>query len=206
MEMIKNLIGNELVEPRSGNYLDNYSPTNGQVYSKVPNSGKEDVDAAVKAAKEAFPYWSGLSTQERVDWMMKLADIIDRDADKLAAAESFDQGKPLWLAKTVDMARASGNLRFFAHAVVNNKSVSFTDTDGKVEYINRSPIGPCALVSPWNLPLYILTWKIAPCIATGNTAVCKPSELTPMTAYLFSQLVAEVGFPKGVINIVHGEG
>lgn len=203
---LKNLIGGELLAPVSREYLNNHAPATGEVYSKVPSSSSEDVQLAVEAAKKAFPAWSKKTPVARAEMMMKLADLIDRDFEKLALAESKDQGKPLWLAKTVDIPRASANLRFFAHAVVNNKSVSFTDVEGVVEYINRSPIGPCALISPWNLPLYILTWKIAPCIATGNTAVCKPSELTPMTAHLFSELVIEAGFPPGVINILHGEG
>lgn len=206
MEQIKNLIGGELMAPLKGNYLDNYTPMKGEVYSQVPDSTKEDVDAAVKAAKDAFPMWSNMPKEERVQWMFKLAEVIKKNADRLAKAESIDQGKPYWLARSVDMERASANLEFFAHAVMNHKSVAFTDKEGVVEYINRAPIGPCALISPWNLPLYILTWKIAPCIATGNTAICKPSELTPMTAYLFSELVIECGFPKGVINIVHGSG
>ncbi len=206
MEMIKNFIGGEMQTPLSQQYIDNYAPATGEVYSKVPNSGKEDVNAAVEAAKKAFQTWSKLEVEERVKHIMNLADHIEKHAERLAKAESIDQGKPLWLAQSVDMVRASGNLRFFAHAVMNNKSVSFTDKQGVVEYINRSPIGPCALISPWNLPLYILTWKIAPCIATGNTAICKPSELTPMTAALFSEIVIESGFPPGVINIVHGEG
>lgn len=206
MIQIKNLIGGELVEPQAGHYMDNHSPVTGAVYSQVPDSSESDVDAAVQAAKKAFPFWSQSSVEQRVQWMMKLADIIDRDAEKLAKAESFDQGKPVWLAQSVDMKRASGNLRFFAHAVMNDKSVAFTDKNNVVEYINRAPIGPCALISPWNLPLYILTWKIGPCIATGNTAICKPSELTPMTAFMLSELVVEAGFPPGVINIVHGRG
>ena len=206
MVEIKNLIAGEMQAPLSGEYLDNYAPSTGSVYSKVPDSNSKDVDLAVAAAKEAFKTWSVTPVEKRVEYMMKLADLIERDAEKLAKAESFDQGKPVWLASKVDIPRGSSNLRFFAHAVMNHKSVSFTDTEGVVEYINRDPIGPCALVSPWNLPLYILTWKIAPCIATGNTAVCKPSEMTPMTAYMFSELVIEAGFPPGVINIVHGSG
>jgi aminomuconate-semialdehyde/2-hydroxymuconate-6-semialdehyde dehydrogenase len=206
MEKIKNLIGGERVEPLSGEFIDNYAPATGQVYSQVPNSLMEDVNRAVQSAKEAFKTWSKTPVVERVKLMMKLADLIERDAKALAEAESRDQGKPVWLASSVDIPRGSANLRFFAHAVMNNKSVSFTDTENVVEYINRPPIGPCALISPWNLPLYILTWKLAPCIATGNTAICKPSELTPMTASLFSDLVIEAGFPPGVINIVHGLG
>jgi aminomuconate-semialdehyde/2-hydroxymuconate-6-semialdehyde dehydrogenase len=206
MIMIKNLINGELLEPFEKQYLDNFSPMNGEIYSKVPNSTKQDVDQAVIAAQNAFLSWSELAVEERVQWIFKLADAIDKKSTHLAKAESIDQGKPLWLALSVDMARASANLRFFAHAVMNNKSVSFTDKNNVVEYINRSPIGPCALISPWNLPLYILTWKIAPCIATGNTAICKPSELTPMTAFLLSEILVEISFPKGVINILHGLG
>lgn len=206
MEKLKNLIGGEMQAPLSGEYLDNYSPVTGQVYSQVPNSGAEDVAQAVAAATEAFKTWSKTAVAKRVALMMKLADLIDRDAEKLIAAESFDQGKPEWLAREVDIPRGSANLRFFAHAVMNNKSVSFVDRENTIEYINRTPIGPCALVSPWNLPLYILTWKIAPCIATGNTAICKPSEMTPKTASMLGELIIEAGFPPGVINIVHGLG
>ncbi len=203
---IKNLIGGELVTPASGAYLDNFAPATGRVYSKVPNSDQEDVKKAVAAAQKAFQTWSKTAPSERAELLMKLADLIDRDREKLAVAESKDQGKPLWLAKSVDIPRGSSNLRFFAHAILNNKSVAFSDVEGTIEYVNRSPIGPCALISPWNLPLYLLTWKIAPCVATGNTAICKPSELTPMTAFMLSELIIEAGFPPGVINIVHGEG
>ncbi len=206
MEQIRNLIGGEMLASLSGETLDNFNPSTGAVYSKVPDSGEADIDRAVQAATSAFPGWSGTPVNDRVALIMKLADLIDERAEDLAVAESRDQGKPLWLAKAVDIPRASANLRFFAHAVMNTKSVAFTDVNNVVEYINRSPIGPCALISPWNLPLYILTWKIAPCIATGNTAICKPSEMTPMTAGLFSELVIEAGFPPGVINIVHGLG
>ena len=206
METIKNYIGGELVAPLSGEYIDNYSPVTGEVYSKVPDSGEEDVELAARAAKKAFPIWSKMSVQERADKLFKLADLIEKNAEMLAIAESKDQGKPLWLAQKVDIPRGHQNLRFFAHAVMNQKSIAFTDTEGVSEYINRSPIGPCALISPWNLPLYILTWKIAPCLAAGNTAICKPSEMTPMTAYLFSQMINEAGLPPGTINIIHGTG
>lgn len=206
MERIANLINGELMPPLSGQYMDNYNPSTGQVYSRVASSEQRDVDVAVESAKKAFEKWSKTSVADRVSLMMKLADLIDRDKEALAIAESKDQGKPLWLARSVDIPRASANIRFFAHAIMNNKSVAFSDTANVVEYINRPAIGPCALISPWNLPLYILTWKVAPCIATGNTAICKPSEMTPMTAFLFSQLVIEAGFPPGVINIIHGQG
>lgn len=206
MEKIRNLINGELVAPIEGQYIENYSPVTGEVYSLIPNSGREDVEVAAQAANRAFPIWSSMSVQDRVDAMFRLAALIKKNADRLAQDECYDQGKPVWLARSVDMVRASANIEFFAHAVMNQKSVAFTDTNNVVEYIQRSPIGACALISPWNLPLYILTWKIAPCIATGNTAICKPSELTPMTAYRFSELVIEAGIPAGVINIVHGLG
>ena len=206
MLKIKNFIDGQWLEPVQGEYMDNYSPVTGKVYSQVANSSKGDVDLAVIAAGRAFETWSKTTVEERVHWILKLADLIEKNSEKLVAAESFDQGKPVWLARSVDVPRGSGNLRFFAHAVMSRRSVSFTDTENVVEWIHRPPIGPCALISPWNLPLYLLTWKIAPCIATGNTAICKPSELTPMTAHLFSELVVESGFPKGVINIVHGRG
>ncbi len=206
MMQLKNLIGGEMMAPLSGGYLDNFAPATGEIYSQVPSSDKKDVDLAVAAAKKAFPSWSKKAPADRVALLMKLADLIERDFLKLAEAESKDQGKPLWLAKAVDIPRGSANLRFFAHAIMSYKSVAFTDVEGVVEYINRSPIGPCALISPWNLPLYLLTWKIGPCIASGNTAICKPSEMTPVTAHMLSELIIEAGFPPGVINIVHGEG
>lgn len=206
METILNLIGGELVRPAKGRYLDNYAPSTGKVYSIVPNSSAEDIQDAVSAARKAFPAWSEMPVAGRAEWMFKLAAALDDNADKFARAESFDQGKPLLMARTVDVKRASAFIRFFAHAIMSYKSTSFMDIPNVVNYVNRLPIGPCGLITPWNYPLPILAWKIAPCIATGNTAICKPSELTPMTAYLFSELLLEIGFPRGVINIVHGEG
>ena len=206
MEMLKNLIGGELVEPTKGQYIDNYNPATGKVYSQTPNSTKEDVDKAVAAAKKAFPIWSSMAPAERAQKLFQLADVIKKNAERLAIAESMDHGKPLWLAKEVDIPRASKNLEYFAHAILHNKSVAFPDVPGVLNYVNRIPVGPCALISPWNFPLYILTWKIGPCLAAGNTAVCKPSELTPYTAFLLSELISQVDFPPGTINIVHGEG
>ncbi len=206
MEKIKNLIGGELVEPSSGHYLDNFAPSTGEVYSQLPDSQSEDIDRAVDSAKTGFKTWSSFSPQQRADFLFKLADLVDKNLEPLAEAESFDQGKPLWLAKEVDIPRASHNLRFFANMILTQRSVAFTDNQNKLEYVNHIPYGPCALISPWNLPLYLLTWKIAPCIAAGNTAICKPSELTPMTAFLFGKLTIEAGLPAGVINIVHGLG
>ena len=206
MENILNYINGELVEPKNGNYLDNYNPSNGQVYSLIPDSEKLDIDSAVAAAKEAFKTWSKLSKQERSDILMKLADTIEKHSKELIKAESKDNGKPETLATHVDIPRASSNIRFFAGAILHDSS-QMHEMDGvAINYTLRQPIGVAACISPWNLPLYLLTWKIAPALAAGNTVVAKPSEVTPMTAYLFSKICIEAGLPQGVLNIVHGLG
>ncbi len=206
MEKILNYINGELVEPTNGNYLDNYNPSNGEVYSLIPDSEKQDIDNAVAAAKEAFKSWSKTTKQERSEILMKLADSIDKYSEELIKAESKDNGKPETLAAHVDIPRASSNIRFFAGAILHDSS-EMHEMDGiAINYTLRNPLGVAACISPWNLPLYLLTWKIAPALATGNTVVAKPSEVTPMTAYLLSKICIEAGFPKGVLNIVHGLG
>jgi aminomuconate-semialdehyde/2-hydroxymuconate-6-semialdehyde dehydrogenase len=206
MEKILNYIHGELVEPTNGNYLDNYNPSNGEVYSLIPDSEKQDIDNAVAAAKEAFKSWSKTTKQERSDILMKLADSIDKHSEELIKAESKDNGKPETLAAHVDIPRASSNIRFFAGAILHDSS-EMHEMDGiAINYTLRHPLGVAACISPWNLPLYLLTWKIAPALATGNTVVAKPSEITPMTAFLLSKICIEAGFPKGVLNIVHGLG
>ncbi len=206
MEKILNYINGALVEPNSGNYLDNYNPSNGRVYSLTPDSEETDVDNAVAAAKEAFKSWSQTPKQERSDILMKLADIIEKNKDQLIKAESKDNGKPEKLAAHVDIPRAPANIRFFAGAILHDSS-NVHEMDGQaINYTLRQPIGVAACISPWNLPLYLLTWKVAPALAAGNTVVAKPSEVTPMTAYLFSKMCIEAGLPKGVLNIVHGLG
>ena len=206
MEKILNYINGALVEPNSGNYLDNYNPSNGRVYSLTTDSEETDVDNAVAAAKEAFKSWSQTPKQERSDILMKLADIIEKNKDQLIKAESKDNGKPEKLAAHVDIPRAPANIRFFAGAILHDSS-NVHEMDGQaINYTLRQPIGVAACISPWNLPLYLLTWKVAPALAAGNTVVAKPSEVTPMTAYLFSKMCIEAGLPKGVLNIVHGLG
>ena len=191
MEKILNYINGKLVEPANGNYLDNYNPSNGQVYSLIPDSEKSDIDNAVSAAKEAFKTWSKTPKQERSDLLMRLADAIENHFDELVAAESKDNGKPETLAANVDIPRAPANIRFFAGAILHNSS-EVHEMDGMaLNYTLRQPIGVAACISPWNLPLYLLTWKIAPALAAGNTVVAKPSEVTPMTAYLFSKICIE---------------
>lgn len=206
MEKILNYINGELVEPINGNYLDNYNPSNGQVYSLISDSEKGDIDNAVIAAKVAFKTWSKTTKQERSDILMKLADTIEKHTEELIKAESKDNGKPETLATHVDIPRASANIRFFAGAILHDSS-QMHEMDGvAINYTLRQPLGVAACISPWNLPLYLLTWKVAPAIAAGNTVVAKPSEVTPMTAYLFSKICIEAGLPKGVLNIVHGLG
>ncbi|CAG5076275.1 aldehyde dehydrogenase [Parvicella tangerina] len=206
MITIQNYINGELVAPKSGNYLDNFNPAIGKVYSKIPDSDEQDITAAQKAAEAAKDLWAKTSKQERSDIMMRIADLIEKNHHELAKAESIDNGKPLKLASSVDIPRASSNMRFFATAILHWASESH-DMDGKfINYTLRKPIGVVGCISPWNLPLYLFTWKIAPALASGNCVVAKPSEITPMTAYLFSKLCIEAGLPKGVLNIVHGLG
>lgn len=206
MQKIQNYIKGELVEPQSGNYFENINPAEGKPYSLVPDSDAADVQRAVQAAQEAFDAWATMPVEKRSAILMRLADLIDRDLDKLALAESTDQGKPVKLAQTVDIPRASLNMRFFATGAIHFASEAHITGQEAVNYTLRTPVGVAGCISPWNLPLYLFTWKIAPALAAGCTVVAKPSELTPMTAFLFSQLCIEAGLPKGVLNIVHGLG
>lgn len=202
---ILNLIGGQLVEPQCGNWIDNFEPATGKVYSQVPNSHEGDIEQAVAAATNAAKSWSKLPAAERSRLLFRLAELIDRDAAQLAEAESKDNGKTLKLASAVDIPRASTNFRFFAGAVLGYGSQSHNGP-GSVNYTLRKPHGVVACISPWNLPIYLLTWKIAPALAVGNCVIAKPSELTPMTAFMLAQLSIEAGLPPGVLNIVHGMG
>jgi aminomuconate-semialdehyde/2-hydroxymuconate-6-semialdehyde dehydrogenase len=206
MEKISNYIEGKLVEPISKKYIDNVNPAEGKIYSLIPDSDAHDVALAVEAARKAFQGWSTMPVNKRSDFLIKIADLIDRDLDKLALAESVDQGKPVKLAKVVDIPRASANLRFYATASLHFSSEAHLTDQEAINYTQYSPIGVAGCISPWNLPLYLFTWKIAPALAAGCTVVAKPSELTPMTAYLLSKLCIEAGLPEGVLNIVHGLG
>lgn len=206
MFRIRNYINGTLVEPQSGQYLDNIEPATGKVYSLVPDSESRDVDAAVQAAKDAFPGWSRTPASDRSRALLRIADLIESNLDKLARAECIDNGKTLKLARTLEIPRAAANFRFFATAILHARSESHVTDGVALNYTLRQPRGVAGLISPWNLPLYLFTWKVAPAIATGNTAVAKPSEITPMTAYLLSELCIEAGLPPGVLNIVHGTG
>tara|TARA_Y100000589_G_scaffold87144_1_gene81210 strand:+ start:13373 stop:14827 length:1455 start_codon:yes stop_codon:yes gene_type:complete len=206
MKKICNYIGGKLVNPVDGKYMDNYCPSNGKPYSLVPVGSEDDVSAAINCAKRSFENWGSSTREYRYGWLMKLADAIDKNLEKLALAESLDNGKPEWLAKKIDIPRCAANLRFFATAILHLDSKSHNMDGEAMNYTIKQPIGVAGCISPWNLPLYLLTWKIAPALAAGNTVVAKPSEITPYTAYLFSEICIDIGFPEGVINIVHGQG
>lgn len=206
MEKIQNFINGQYVDPAEGKYLDNYEPGNGKVYSQIPNSTIKDLDLAIDAAKGAFPVWSKMSIDKRSSTLHKLADLIEDNLDELAELESRDNGKPVWLAKAIDIPRACTNFRFYASAIVNFSSEANIAEGFMVNYTRRAPLGIVGCISPWNLPLYLFSWKIAPALAMGNCVIAKPSELTPMTAYKLGALANEAGMPKGVLNILHGEG
>ena len=203
---IQNYIGGKLQAPTSGNYIDNYDPSTGKVCSHIPDSDAHDVEQAFKAAKAAFPKWSNMPKEERSKILMKLSSLIEQNLERFAQAESQDNGKPLWLAKKVDIPRAVSNFHFFATSILHFASEAHAMEDRGINYTLRDPIGVVGCISPWNLPLYLFSWKVAPALATGNTVVAKPSEITPMTAYLLSELCEEAEMPNGVFNIVHGLG
>ena len=203
---ISNFIGGNICNPISGHYLDNFEPATGKVYSLIPDSDHNDVAVAVEAAQKAFPYWSSLSIETRSVWLIKLADKIEEHLEQFAEAESKDNGKPITLARTMDIPRAVSNFKFFAHAITQFHSESHHMEGVGINYTLRQPIGVVGCISPWNLPLYLLTWKIAPALAAGNTVVAKPSEITPYTAFLLSKVCQEINFPAGVLNFVHSLG
>lgn len=206
MEKIANYINGKLQAPLGGQYLENVDPSRGKVYSLIPDSGSEDVEAAVAAAQAAFPGWSQMKTQERSRYLLRIAELIDAEVENLAQAESIDNGKPLKLARAVDIPRARDNFSFFATAILHQQDEVHSMGTAGFNYTLREPLGAVACISPWNLPLYLFTWKIAPALAAGNCVVAKPSEVTPMTAYRLSEICRKAGLPPGVLNIVHGRG
>lgn len=207
MKKVLNYINGSYREPLGGQWLDNYEPATGQVYSKIANSTSEDIAAAYEAARVAFPKWSDTPIGKRSRIMLKIADLIEQNLDRLAEAEAKDNGKPFSLAKSVDIPRASSNFRFFGNAITQFSSEAHESVGLEtMNFTLRQPIGVVGCISPWNLPLYLFSWKIAPAIAAGNTVVAKPSEVTPMTAFLLGEICTEAGLPPGVLNIVHGTG
>ena len=204
--LIQNYINGAFVAPVRGKYIDNFEPATGEVYSQIPDSDEEDVALAVEAAEAAFAEWSVCGAETRSLWLEKLADGIRKHFDMFAEAESKDNGKPISLAQRVDIPRAISNFQFYAKAITQFSSNAHYMENKAINYTLRQPLGVVGCISPWNLPLYLFSWKIAPALAAGNTVIAKPSEITPMTAYLLSKVCDEIGFPKGVLNIVHGLG
>lgn len=191
--------------PADDAWLAVHSPANGEVIAHVASGTAADVDAAVQAAQRAFPAWSSLPNSQRAQWLERLADALEDRLEEVAQAESRDGGKPITLARDVEIPRAIANLRFFAHAATQFASESHHGEAG-LNFTLRQPLGVVATISPWNLPLYLFTWKIAPALAAGNCVVAKPSEVTPHSATLLAEIATGIGFPPGVFNLVHGTG
>lgn len=206
MLTLENYIAGEFSVPENQKYIDNYNPSTGKIYGKIPQSDKKEVEKAVVAAENAFPNWSKTPKEERSKIMMKIAQGIANRMDEFVAAESKDNGKPIKLARQVDIPRAISNFEFFATGILHFSSESHAMEGVGVNYTLREPIGIVGCISPWNLPLYLFTWKIAPALAAGNCVIAKPSEITPVTAYLLAKVCQEAGLPKGVLSIIHGYG
>ncbi len=203
---LENFIGGNFIGPLSSKFLDNVNPATAEIVGQIPNSNQKDIEVAVMAAQKAFAKWSVTSAENKFKILNKIAELIDENLDALALAESNDNGKPLWLAKQVDIPRASANFRFFATSIMHFATEAHAMEDKAINYTLRKPIGIVGCISPWNLPLYLFTWKIAPALAAGNCVIAKPSEVTPVTAFLLAKICKEAGLPDGVLNIVHGDG
>ena len=206
MEKLLNFINGEYVAPEGNTYIDNIEPATGKVYSLIADSDERDVQIAVEAADKAFPIWSKMSTEERSKILVKFSEGIEKRMDEFVQAESKDNGKPITLAAHVDIPRAVSNFHFFATAITHFASESHYMEGVGINYTLRKPIGIVGCISPWNLPLYLFSWKIAPALAAGNCVIAKPSEITPYTAYLLGKVAQEAGMPAGVLNILHGLG
>jgi aminomuconate-semialdehyde/2-hydroxymuconate-6-semialdehyde dehydrogenase len=206
MKKMLNYINGELIAPHAGNYLDNIEPATGLVYSHIPDSDAQDIELAVAAAKAASAAWANMHYEKRAEIIEKIAAGIESRMEEFVLAESLDNGKPRWLARQVDIPRAVHNFRFFATGIQHFSSESHYMEGLGVNYTTRRPIGVVACIAPWNLPLYLFSWKIAPALVAGNCVVAKPTEVTPYTAYLLSEVCIAAGLPKGVLNIVHGLG
>jgi len=205
MDDLRNYIGGQFLTHSGGQWMDNPEPATGSHICRIPLSDASDVDAAVDAARVAQPAWGALSHSERADWLDRIADGLEARYEEIAALESRDTGKPISLARTVDAHRSVSNFRFFAGILREHEGDVF-EMASATNYVVNKPVGVGALITPWNLPLYLLSWKVAPAIGMGNTVVCKPSELTPMTADLMMRVIDEVGLPAGVVNLIHGDG
>lgn len=206
MEKLLNYIGGELRPPAADAWLPVHEPATGKPYALLPDSGPEDVEEAYAAARRAFPAWALTSAEDRFRVLNRISTLIEERLEELARAESRDNGKPVWLARKVDIPRAASNFRFYATAILHFASEAHDMPGVAINYTLRQPLGVVGCISPWNLPLYLFSWKIAPALAAGNTVVAKPSEITPYTAWMLSRICIEAGLPPGVLNIVHGTG
>lgn len=207
MDKLLHFINGEYVESENGRFFDNVNPATGEVISQVAEGGKAEIDRAVAAAKAAFPSWGRTPVAKRAQILNRIAELIDQDVDALAREETLDTGKPLTLSKSLDIPRAAYNFRFFADYIKGlGTECYYADEAGALNYAVRHPVGVAGLISPWNLPLLLLTWKVAPCLAAGNTCVIKPAELTPTTATRLAEICKRAGLPDGVLNVVHGFG
>ncbi len=205
MNKIQNYINGEFQPSADGRTIDDINPATGEAIGTIPASTSADVQHAVDAATAVRTEWAALSIGERSNWLDKIADSLESKSEKIASLESLDTGKPISLARAVDATRSVTNFRFFAKFAKEYTQEKFEMEDA-VNHVILKPVGIAGLITPWNLPLYLLSWKIAPAIVMGNTVVAKPSELTPLTANLLAEVLDEVGLPAGVVNIVHGSG
>ncbi|HXH18970.1 MAG TPA: aldehyde dehydrogenase [Chitinophagales bacterium] len=203
---ILNYINGKMVPPASGRFIDNLNPATSEVYSRLPDSDASDVDLAVRSAEKAFPSWSCCGAEKRAVLLNTIAGLIEKNLEEFALAETNDSGKPISLSRILDIPRAVSNFRFFASGIRHFASESHLMEGVSLNYTLRQPVGVAGCISPWNLPLYLFTWKIAPALAAGCCVVAKPSELTPMTAFMLSKICMDAGLPDGVLNIVHGYG
>jgi len=206
MEQLTNFINGKFMQPKTEEYLDVFEPATGQVYSKVPNSNSTDIDVAFQAANAAFPGWSELTVTDRSQYLHKIAELLEHQLDDFANYESRDTGKPVTLAQSVDIPRAIANFRFFGEYGPTFKFNSELNSDQSENRVVHAPLGVVGCISPWNLPLYLFTWKIAPALMAGNTVLAKPSEITPYTAYKLGEICVDANLPAGVLNIIHGQG
>jgi len=206
MEQLTNFINGKFMQPKTEEYLDVFEPATGQVYSKVPNSSSTDIDVAFQAANAAFPGWSELTVTDRSQYLHKIAELLEHQLDDFANYESRDTGKPVTIAQSVDIPRAIANFRFFGEYGPTFKFNSELNSDQSENRVVHAPLGVVGCISPWNLPLYLFTWKIAPALMAGNTVLAKPSEITPYTAYKLGEICEDANLPAGVLNIIHGQG
>lgn len=203
MILVRNYVNGIFVDSKET--IEDINPATSEVIATIPRSNLNDVNEAVLAADKARDNWSSLSLDERRKWLEKIANALEARSEEIAKLESLDTGKPIKIARAVDASRSVANFRFFAEFSKDFHEQKFLMEDA-TNHVIFKPVGIAGLITPWNLPLYLLSWKIAPAIVMGNTVVAKPSELTPLTANLLAEVFDEVGLPAGVVNIVHGFG